>query len=105
MKSKEDFVALLNYVKILVYGEKAIPFELKHITYHSNPKANKKRYVQFTVKKKSGAERIIHSPAKGLKSIQKCLNLIFQTIYTVNPAATGFVTGKSILDNAKNHTS
>lgn len=104
MRSKEDFVALLNYSKILVYGEKAIPFELKHITYHSNPKANKKRYIQFTVRKKSGAERIIHSPARGLKAIQKCLNLIFQTIYTVNPTATGFVPGKSIVDNAKNHT-
>ena len=104
MKSKEEFVALLNYAKILVYGKKAIPFELKHINYHSNPKINKRRYIQFAVKKKSGSERIIHSPSRGLKAIQKCLNLIFQTIYTVNPAATGFVPGKSIVDNARNHT-
>lgn len=105
MKSKEDFLTLLNYSKTLVYGESVNPFELKNLNYHSNPKANKKRYIQFTVKKrKPGEVRIIHSPTKGLKAIQKCLNLIFQTIYTVSPAATGFVPGKSIVDNAKKHT-
>lgn len=31
-------------------------------------------------------------------------DLIFQTIYHVNTAATGFVAGRSIVDNAKNHT-
>ena len=103
MKTKEDFLALLNYAKVLVYGDKSIPFEQKQINYNSNPKANKKRYTQFTVNKKSGGERIIHAPVKGLKSIQKCLNLIFQTIYDVSPAATGFVPGKSIVDNAKIH--
>lgn len=78
MKSKEEFVTLLNYAKILVYGEKAIPFELKHNNYQSNPKYNNARYTQFSIKKKSGAERIIHSPSKGLKAIQKCLTLFFK---------------------------
>ena len=105
MKSKEDFLSLLNYCKIIVYGEKTITFELKHINYHSNPKANRRRYVQFSIKKKSGAERIIHAPNKGLKAIQRCLNIIFQTIYNVNPSATGFVPGKSIVDNAMVHIS
>jgi hypothetical protein len=103
MKTKEDFLALLNYAKVIVYGEKSIPFEQKQINYNSNPKANKKRYIKFAVKKKSGGHRIIHAPSKGLKSIQKCLNLIFQTIYDVSPAATGFVPGKSIVDNARIH--
>jgi len=104
MKSKEDFVELLNYTKEIVYGEKAHPFTVKQINYHCNPKANKKRYTSFSIKKKSGTERIIHAPVKGLKAIQKCLNTIFQSIYDVNPAANGFVPGKSIVDNAKIHT-
>ena len=103
MKTKEDFLALLNYAKALVYGEKAIPFTQTQINYNSNAKANKKRYIQFSIKKKMGGERIIHAPSRGLKAIQKCLNLVLQTIYEPGPAATGFVPGKSIVDNAKIH--
>jgi hypothetical protein len=103
MDSKGDFLLLLNYTKVLLYGSKTTPFELKNINYHSNPNSNKKRYSQFSIKKKSGGERIINSPTYGLKTIQKCLNLIFQTIYDVNPVATGFVPEKSIVDNAKKH--
>lgn len=103
MRSKQDLLNLLNFAKSIVYGEKSVPFELKHLNYHSNPKANKKRYKQFSVKKKSGDDRIIYAPTKGLKAIQKCLNLILQTVFTPNAAATGFVPGKSILDNAQVH--
>jgi len=103
MKSKEDFLNLLNYSKKLVYGDKAVPFTMKHIKYHCNPKANPKRYIQFSVKKKSGADRTINAPNKGLKAIQKSLNLILQTIYDVNQSANGFVPGRSIVDNAKIH--
>lgn len=104
LKSKEDLLNLLNYSKSLIYGEKAVAFEIKHIIYHSNPKANSKRYTRFSIKKKSGTLRTIHAPNKGLKSIQKCLNLIFQAIYEVSPSANGFVPGKSIVDNAMVHT-
>jgi len=55
------------------------------------------------VKKKSGEDRIIHAPKNGLKAIQKCLNLILQTVYQPHKAASGFVPGKSIVDNAKHH--
>lgn len=103
MKTKDEFLALLNYAKVILYGEKAIPFSISQLNYHYTPKANRKRYIQFAIKKKSGAERIISAPNNGLKEIQKCLNLIFQIIHTPNPAAMGFVNGKSIVDNAKVH--
>ena len=104
MKSKEDFLAILNSTKKLIYGEKCVPFELKQLNYHSNQKVNPKRYIQFKIKKKSGSDRTIHAPNKGLKAIQKCLNLIFQVIYDVSPSAYGFVPQKSIVDNARVHT-
>lgn len=103
MKSKEDFLSLMNYAKRILYGEKVFDFTIKNINYHANPKLNRNRYRKFSIKKKSGGERIINAPAKGLKALQKCLNLIFQTIYEVNPAANGFVNNKSIVDNAKIH--
>ena len=103
MRNKQDLLDLLNYSKSILYGEKALPFLRKHLNYHSNPNANKKRYKQFTIKKKSGGERIIYAPTRGLKAIQSCLNLILQTVYTSNLAATGFVPGISIVDNARRH--
>ena len=60
-------------------------------------------YTTFTIKKKSGKDRTIHSPVKGLKEIQKALNIILQCMYEPHAAATGFVNGKSIVYNAKKH--
>lgn len=103
MKSKEELLVLLNYVKQIVYGDKAHPFELKQINYHANHQAIKRRYKIFTLQKKSGGVRQIHAPNRGLKSILKCLNLILQSIYEPHPAATGFVPSRSIVDNARKH--
>lgn len=103
MQSKKDFLALLNYVKEILYGEHYRPFLLKSLNYHSNPANNARRYQQFTVKKKSGGERTIHAPNKGLKAIQRCLNLVLQAMYDVDENAFGFVPGRSILDNARKH--
>lgn len=104
MKNKDDLLALLNFAKKLLYGENAYPFQIQHINYYSNPNINKNRYIEFSIKKKSGGERVIYAPSAGLKAIQKCLNLIFQTVYSPHKAAKGFVPNKSIVDNAKLHT-
>ena len=103
MRSKDDFLVLLNYCKKLLYGENYKPFEIKQLNYYSNVNVNRNRYLSFVVKKKSGDDRIIHAPKSGLKAIQKCLNLILQTVYQPHKAASGFVPGKSIVDNAKHH--
>ncbi|WP_165570721.1 reverse transcriptase domain-containing protein [Chryseobacterium luteum] len=104
MKSKNDFLSLLNFVKGKIYGGKIHAFELKNLNYYINTKSKQNRYTKFTIKKKSGEDRIIHSPVPGLKAIQKCINVIFQSIYEVNSAATGFVIGKSIVDNGIVHS-
>lgn len=103
MKSKDEFLAVLNSAKKIIYGEKNVPFEMKHLNFHSNPKANRYRYNSFTLPKKTGGLRTIHAPNKGLKSMLSCLNLILQCIYTPHKAANGFVQSKSIVDNASIH--
>ena len=103
MQSREDLLHLLNEVKPLIYGEKAVPFELKQLTWYANPKLGGKRYTEFKIKKKSGAQRIIHSPVKGLKAIQKTLAYILHCVYEPHKAAMGFVRERSIVDNAKIH--
>lgn len=103
LKSKEDLLSLLNYVKALLYGENVKYFELTQLNYHSQGKLNQNRYGTFFIKKKSGQLRTIHSPNKGLKSIQRCLNVILQTVFEPHNSAFGFVPDKSIVDNAKLH--
>jgi RNA-directed DNA polymerase len=103
MQSREDLLHLLNEAKPMVYGDKAIPFELRQISWYANPKLGVKRYTEFKIKKKSGADRCIHSPVNGLKSIQKTLGFVLQCVYEPHNAAMGFVKDKSIVDNAKLH--
>ena len=74
MTTKEELLALFNYAKVVLYGEKASPFSLNQLNYHYTPTANRKRYIQFIVKKKSGAERVISAPNNGLKEIVNMFN-------------------------------
>lgn len=103
LQSKEDLVKLLSEAKNMLYGEECKPVQLKSLTYYANPEICKKRYQTFTIKKKSGADRTINAPVKGLKSILRSLNFVLQCIYEPHEAATGFVRDKSIVDNAKKH--
>lgn len=103
MQSREDLLHVLNEAKPLVYGDKAVPFDLKQLTWYANPKLGRKRYAEFKIKKKSGAERSIHAPVKGLKSLQKTLSFVLQCVYEPHNAAMGFVRDRSIVDNAKLH--
>lgn len=103
MQTKQDLVNLLNQAKELLYGDSFAPIQLKQLTYYANPNLCKKRYISFAIKKKSGGDRIIHAPVNGLKSILRALNFVLHCIYEPNKAATGFVIGKSIVDNAKPH--
>jgi SAM-dependent methyltransferase len=57
----------------------------------------------FIVKKKSGGERQINSPIKGLKSILKALNFVLQCCFEPHKSANGFVLNKSIVTNASKH--
>lgn len=103
LESKEDIVKLLTDAKRMLYGEECKPVQLKSLTYYTDPSLCKWRYKSFTIKKKSGEDRIIHAPAAGLTSILRVLNFVLQCIYMPHEAATGFVMDKSIVDNAKKH--
>lgn len=103
IQCKEDLVKLLSDAKNMHYGKVCKPFQLKALTYYSDPNRSITRYRKFTIKKKSGKERTIHAPAKGLKSILRSLNFVLQCIAEPHNAAYGFVMNKSIVDNAKVH--
>jgi len=103
MQTKKDFLHLLNEVKPLVFGEKAVPFQLKQLTWYGNPKLSGLRYRDFQIRKKSGGIRNIHAPIEGLKALQKTVAVLLQCVFDPHKAATGFIWHKSIVDNAKFH--
>lgn len=103
MKTKVELLALLNYIKSIIYGKNVKPFEVRQINFYANANKAKKRYRIFKVKKKSGGARNIHAPKEGLMRIQECLKVAFECMIEVNPHAFGFVIGKSIVDNAQVH--
>lgn len=103
IENRDDLLALINYTKTALYGEKAKPFTLKQLNYFVHPENCKNRYKTFSIKKKTGGERQINSPADGLRSILRVLNVIFQCCSTPHESANGFVLNKSIVTNAKRH--
>jgi hypothetical protein len=127
MQTKEDLLALLNFVGPEVFPDVPFLFTMpqlnRNISYHTakaqsniqapsydfdlleklGAKIYGRRYTTFQVKKKSGSFRTIHAPNKGLKAILKCLNFIFQALHTPHKNAFGFVQNKSIVDNARKH--
>jgi RNA-directed DNA polymerase len=103
MKTKEDFLRLLNKVKPMIYGQKAIDFKLNQLTWHANPELGGKRYMEFEIKKKSGSSRKIHAPVNGLKALQSVISVILQCVYEPTKVVNGFVLGRSIYDNASWH--
>ena len=103
IKTKSDLLNLINFTKALLFGEGAYTVPLKTLTYYGNVNVAQKSYRTFTIRKKSGGKRKIHAPVKGLKTIQKALNLIFQCVFTPHHAANGFVPERSIVDNARVH--
>ena len=103
LRGKPDLVNLINKVQRRVYGKDHQPILLKSLNYYANPAFCKQRYQTFSINKKSGGTRTIHAPVTGLKYILYSLNVILQCVYEPHKAATGFVSNKSIVDNAKPH--
>ncbi len=105
LDTQDGFVALMNKVKQWLWkvspNKPFVAFELNDLTYYAYQ--NKYRYQTFTIPKKTGEPRIIYTPVRGLKTIQKCLNALFSAIFTPHKAAHGFVLHKSVVTNAQIH--
>jgi len=103
VNNKFDLLELFNYANQFIYSDKSKPFTIHQLNYYADPSKSSKRYETFIVKKKSGGERQINAPIKGLKALLKSLNVIIQSITEPHRLAFGFVLNKSIVDNAKIH--
>lgn len=101
----EELANLLNWIYDLKFPNRSehtrINIEVKHLNFYAFKPVS--GYKQFSIKKKSGGERVILAPNYKLKTIQKCINEILNAVFTPHFTANGFVPNKSIVDNAKSH--
>ncbi|MBQ3382208.1 MAG: RNA-directed DNA polymerase [Bacteroidales bacterium] len=103
LESTHDLLILLNKIKMDELGDKGYPFTMPQLNYYINPIRNKKSYRNFRIPKKSGGYREISAPKAILKSLLTYTNKILQALYEAPGSITGFVTGKSVVDNAEKH--
>lgn len=67
------------------------------------PRALQYSYTRFTIPKRRGGERTIEAPSDALKALQRTILHKLLNPLPAHPAATGFVPGRSIVDNARPH--
>lgn len=103
METLQDLLNLLNRIKMADLGKKGYPFSLKHLKFFIHPARNAGRYKTFYIPKKSGGLREISAPTKLLKSFLTYTNIVLQSYYEGPEYVTGFVPGKSVVDNAEFH--
>lgn len=109
LQTTEDLVSLLNVAKTFLYPSynTSKKFTLQSINYYAFHKKDE-RYLSFEIPKKRGGTRLISSPNRTLKLIQKCLNFALSIVFVPHVAANGFVMKmgnktKNIATNAKVH--
>lgn len=104
LQSKEDLLLLLNeIVKDELGRDDVFSFSMQQLTYYCNPNNVHGRYRHFSIPKKSGGNRNIAAPSKGLGHILYYVNILLKAIYQPSDYAMGFVEGRSIVDNAMRH--
>lgn len=111
-KSPEFIESTLDYIDHLNSKKLPVIFSLLHFskilninyeTLQSTIHFRHNQYSYYLIKKRSGGYRRIITPHKNIKRIQNWIKNNILDIINVSPQATGFVKGKSILDNAIPH--
>ncbi|MEZ0483181.1 reverse transcriptase domain-containing protein [Fibrella aquatica] len=108
IQSKEDLLYLLNAIKPLIDNlekdQEFQPIKLNTLTFFSDHRLSRDgRYLHFSIKKKSGGERLLSAPVYPLKVIQQCIASVLSAAYEPKAYVTGFTSERSIVDNAAPH--
>ena len=73
------------------------------ISYHAFYSDKEQAYNTFLIPRRNGRKRRIERPSRTLKYIQRIIHESLTRVYGPHPAVHGFVAGRSIVTNAKNH--
>lgn len=74
------------------------------LMYHISRVPESKKYIDFSISKKSGKTRTISAPCTPLKILQRKLSQVLYSVYEPKAAVHGFMPDRSILTNAKKHS-
>lgn len=104
MQDKEALLQLLNdIVKDEISSDNEFSFSMKQLSYYCNPNNLRGRYTHFSIPKKSGGQRRISAPSRGLSHILYYINVMLKAIYQPSDYAMGFAEGRNVVDNASRH--
>jgi len=102
-KLAEAQLPVLETAEALAAAIGITPQNLAWLTYHRGA-ATVDHYSRFTIPKRSGGTRTISSPKRQLRVAQNWVLAEILNKVAVHDAAMAFRPGRSILDNAKQHT-
>lgn len=103
MKTVGDLANVLETIKQELFGSVRYSISEKMLKHFSSDKIAPKRFRMFHIRKKSGGLREIKAPCRQLDVILTCVNELLKSGYIPSEAAMGFISGKSVLDNAQVH--
>ena len=73
------------------------------ISYHAFHSDKDQSYSTFLIPRRNGRKRRIEQPSRSLKYIQRVVHESLTRVYGPHSAVHGFVAGRSIVTNARNH--
>lgn len=76
----------------------------RQLSYYALRIDKKSAYCTFSIPRRNGGQRVIETPSRTLKYIQRLIHESLTRVYGPHPAVHGFRTGRSIVSNAKKHT-
>ena len=86
------------------YSNSAYEYRDKQILFFADSATNRfQRENDFSIRKKHGGLRQITAPRRRMRELLMSLNDILTSIYEPTPWAYGFVTKRSVVDNARLH--
>lgn len=90
MQSREDVANILE-------------IQDKSLRYFLFKRRPENMYIQFSISKRGGGERVISAPVDEWKQIQRKLAYILNIVYEPKVCTFGFIENKNIFDNASQH--
>ncbi len=82
---------------------KLLDVKKNNLVYHLYKYPIARKYVTFTLSKKSGGTRTIKAPISSIKIIQKKLNQVLLAVYKQRNPVHGYVRKRNIVSNARRH--
>ena len=95
----ESFLAIKSNRELA----EVLELKYKHLMYYTYVFPSDKKYIEFEIKKRRGGTRKIVAPIPQIKAIQSRINKILQEGFKQKSCVHGYLYGKSIVSNAREH--